>query len=148
MHIITRPRELFSFTMDQFFPPFSLNRIHFVSFLAIKTPSIFNRQHTIFGSWNDEFFTPSTVSKIVVGPYWAGITPVFFQTSENAVMVLERLDLGCFWGIRQDASHVVPKYYSIYWGLWNVSPRDHDACWAQVVTAKIKRWTWWRWWIK
>ena len=76
-----------------------------------------------------QLFTPSTVSKVVVSSHPAAILHELFKSFELPVTIfsfqshektVRRIDV--------TTNHVEPKKYSIYKGLWNISPKDSNAC--------------------
>ena len=129
-HQVTRPSQL---------PP----NIQSVTHSNLCKNKINNHQHTIFISWNHQLFTPCTISKSIVCSQSTAIIGELFQSFELPAM-RSRFDVRKMFvsWVGPLAYYVESKKYSISGRFWNISPRNVNCSWAQVVTLKVVWWAW------
>ena len=113
-------------------------------FFSQKQTNRANLPHTIFISWNHKLLTPCTISKIVVGSQPTAIIGIFFHSCKLPVMMFRLgVDKMLVSEVELFTGHMESDKYSMYRMFWNISPKDSNSCWAQIMTPEIGRWAWW-----
>ena len=125
-------------------PFLSIGFFVWIVFFSRKQRNRANLPHTIFISWNHKLFTPCTISKIVVGSQPTAIIGIFFHSCKLALMMFRLgVDKMLVSKVELFTGHMESDKYSMYRTFWNISPKDFNSCWAQIMTPEIGRRAWW-----